>query len=91
MYVKYFTKESLAEANEVAIKTDRNRSIWTEDVAMFEEMLYPVVFDMVHNGDEVRLQVCLNAEGKTGWIDIPFDTFENLPTIEVPNAATTAH
>ena len=91
MQVKYFTKHSLTSANEVAIKTDRNRSIWTEDVAVFEEMLYPVVFDMVHNDQEVRLQICLNAEGKTGWIDIPFDTFENLPTIEVPNAATTAH
>ena len=90
MQIKYFTKKSLAEANEVAISTDRNRSL-IGNVAEFENHLYPVVFDMLHNNEEMRLQICLNAEGKTGWIDVPFDTFENLPTIKMHNAATTAH
>ena len=77
--VKCFTKEELRKANNVAIKTNRNRTIRNKDFMKHsEDTLFPVVFAMPHNDAEMRVQVLLD-EKKSGWIDIPFDTFDALP------------
>ena len=77
--VKCFTKEDLRKANNVAIKTNRNRTLRKKDFMKHpEKTLFPVVFALSHNDEEMRVRVLLD-ETKSGWIDIPFDTFDALP------------
>jgi hypothetical protein len=40
---------------------------------------------MVHNDVEMRLEVLLNETGVKGYIDVPFGTFDKLPTIDLPS------
>jgi hypothetical protein len=77
--VKCFTKEALRKANNVAIKTNRNRTIRNKDfMKQPENFLFPIRFAMPHNDEEMRVEVILD-EKKSGWIDIPFETFDALP------------
>jgi hypothetical protein len=77
--VKCFTKEALRKANNVAIKTNRNRTIRKKDFMKHsEDTLFPVVFAMSHNDEEMRVQVLLD-EKRSGFLDIPFETFDALP------------
>jgi hypothetical protein len=79
---RYFTKEALIEACRTAIKTDRNRQLDADvlDTLLGEEFKYPVVMAFVHNEEEMRLQIVLGPhETDIGWLDVPFDTYDNLP------------
>ena len=77
----YFTRAQLIDAAKVADLTKRNRRIaWEklpEDVAYF-----PVVFNMVHNDVEMRVQIMCNYDGQTAFLDIPFETFDSLGRME---------
>lgn len=86
--VKYFTKESLIEANRVAIATKRNRSLYEDKLeSLPEDFKFPVGFTMIHNDVEMRVQITLaeSLDGPFGqvWLDIPFETFNALPEVEV--------
>ena len=77
--VKCFTKEELRKANNVAIKTNRNRTLRKKDfMKQPEDTLFPVVFAMPHNDAEMRVRVLL-YEKRSGYLDIPLDTFDALP------------
>ena len=82
--VKVFTKEILRKANNLAIKHDRNRTLNKKTfMRRSSETLFPVVFAMVHNDVEMRVQIILNEKGLSGWLDIPFKTYDSLPSVEV--------
>jgi len=89
--VKYFTKDTLILANRVAIATDRNRSLYEDKLKTLPQGIkFPIGFKMIHNDAEVRVQITVakNAEGDgmgSVWLDIPFETFNALPEIEVPS------
>lgn len=85
--IKFFTKETLIAANSEAIKTNRNRTLEPAAIAALDAdgLKFPVVFSMIHNDAEMRLMIALGAwEGGearmlgTAWIDVPFETFNNL-------------
>jgi len=89
--IKYFTKGTLILANNVAVATKRNRSLYTDKLEQYlpEGLKFPVGFTMLHNDCEMRVEIAVAADA-TGkdigqvWLDIPFDTYNALPEIEVP-------
>lgn len=76
--VRYFTRASLIAANKVAIKTDRNRTLYPEKLETLPDLKFPVVFSFVHNDCEMRVMIALDATGSTCWLDIPFETYQKL-------------
>ena len=83
MQVKYFNKASLLDANNEAILSERNRSIYNESIVdIADDTLFPIVFSMPHNDVEMRVGLLLDPETKV-WLDMPFEAYEALPTIDV--------
>ena len=81
---KVFTKDVLREANNFAIKTNRNRTLNKKSfMKKSQETIFPIIFALVHNDVEMRVQILLNEKGLSGWLDIPFKTYDSLPTVEV--------
>ena len=81
---KVFTKDVLRKANNFAIKTNRNRTLNKKSfMRRSQETIFPIVFALVHNDVEMRVQILLNEKGLSGWLDIPFKTYDSLPTVEV--------
>jgi hypothetical protein len=84
MQVKYFNKESLVSANNRAITEGRNRTLRLDVLyKLDEDNKYPVTMAMDHNNKEIRVAVLLSCEDK-GFLDISYEEYENLPTIEIP-------
>lgn len=80
--VKVFTKEGLRKANNVAIKTNRNRTLSkTVFKGRSNETLFPVTMAFPHNDVEMRVNVVLDEHGRSGMVDIPFSTFDALPNV----------
>ena len=79
----YMDKALLISINNNAIKTNRNRTLIPEKVMELEDNFFPVVFNMVHNDQEIRCQLMLNNEGATAWLDMPIEVFSQLPTVEL--------
>jgi len=96
MKVKYFTKDTLILANRVAVATKRNRSLYEHKLEDLPDNLkFPVGFTMPHNDVEMRVQITIaRTAGGDGmaqvWLDIPFETFNALPEIEVPHDQASA-
>ena len=81
---KVFTKDVLRKANNLAIKNNRNRTLNKKSfMRRSQETIFPIVFALVHNDVEMRVQILLNEKGLSGWLDIPFKTYDSLPTVEV--------
>ena len=81
---KVFTKDVLRKANNFAIKTNRNRTLNKKFfMKRSQETIFPIIFALVHNDVEMRVQILLNEKGLSGWLDIPFKTYDSLPTVEV--------
>ena len=83
--VRYFTKELLVSAAKKAETNDVNRQV---DVSRLEkmlekDMLYPIIFALVHNETEMRCRVAVNAQGESVFLDVPIKTWQNLPLQEV--------
>lgn len=93
MQVKYFTKKLLIAANKEAIYTDRNRCLEPEALeTLDDDFKFPVAFSMVHNDVEMRVMITLGKRGPDSgqpeiigpvFLDIPFETFDSLPSVEV--------
>ena len=84
METRFFTYDLLKRVNAEALRSKRNRSITNFDNLLINHTdLFPIAFSTVHNNVEVRVQVVLNPEGQTAWIDMPIKTFDKLPTATV--------
>lgn len=89
--IKYFTKDALLKANRVAVSTKRNRSLYEEPVmALPDGLRFPIVFAMPHNDVEMRVEFIVGSDPNdprtwgSVWLDIPFDTYNDLPEVEAP-------
>ena len=81
---KVFTKDVLRKANNLAIKNNRNRTLNKKFfMKRSQETIFPIIFALVHNDVQMRVQILLNEKGLSGWLDIPFKTYDSLPTVEV--------
>ena len=79
----YMDKKTLIAINDNAIRKNRNRTLIPEKVVELEDVLFPVVFNMVHNDHEIRCELILNAEGATAWLDMPIGVFNKLPNTKL--------
>lgn len=90
--MKCFTKKTILEANDLAIKRNYNRQLDPAFVRnLRDDVVFPAFFVMPHehaNGVKVEMHyrcwVSFDAEGTTGFIDCDSRIFESLPEIEVP-------
>jgi hypothetical protein len=86
--IKYFTKDTLILANKVAIATNRNRSLYEDKLEdLPQDFKFPLGFTMIHNDSEMRVEITV-AESISGpygqvWLDIPFETYNALPEVEI--------
>jgi hypothetical protein len=81
--VKAATGAMIKLANELAVRDERNRSVYKYVVeALDTEIFYPVTFSMVHNNEEMRVGF-FNPTGPTILIDMSFGHFEALPEFNV--------
>ena len=84
MQVKYFNKASLLDANNEAILSERNRSIYNESIVdIADDTLFPIVFSMPHNDVEMRVELMPDPTTKV-WLDMPFEAYEALPSVDYP-------
>ena len=61
---KYFTKQLLIEYNNAAIRERRNQAIKEEFLKFLpESFLFPVVFEMYHAKNEMRVQISFFDKG----------------------------
>ena len=64
---KVFTKDVLRKANNFAIKTNRNRTLNKKSfMKKSQETIFPIIFALVHNDVEMRVQILLNEKGLSG-------------------------
>lgn len=87
MKVKYLTKDLLIDVNEEAIKSKRNRTLYTEKLRELPDgLVFPVGMNLLHNDWEVRAQITVGPSAdklQHVWLDMPIETFNKLPEMEV--------
>ena len=78
--VRVFNKTGLMKAAKHAEDLKKNRSVYTNILKDHidkqpEDTLYPVVYDMIHNDNEFRLQIEI-AQNQTIWLDVDIDKLD---------------
>ena len=72
-----------ADTNDVNRRVDVSRL----EKMLEKDMLYPIIFALVHNETEMRCRVAVNAQGESVFLDVPIETWQNLPLQEVQKPA----
>ncbi|WP_447403054.1 HNH endonuclease (plasmid) [Lysinibacillus sp. fkY74-1] len=87
---KYFTKKLLIEANNAAIREDRNRQLNEEYLkCLADDKVYPIVLSLdEHNRGEIRVQILFDEKGTRGFLDLTKDRYNRLPTAIVKKDGT---
>lgn len=77
---KYFTKWLLIEYNNAAIRENRNRQL-KEDYLdnLPDDIIMPIILMFYHTRDEIRVQIVLDKNGNTGFLDMSLERYEMLP------------
>ena len=78
--VRVFNKTGLMKAAKHAEDLKKNRSVYTNILKDHidkqpKDTLYPVVYDMIHNDNEFRLQIEI-AQNQTIWLDVDIDKLD---------------
>ena len=76
---KFLTWEILKSINESSIRARRNRNFNFEKLPILPAEKYPVVFSMLHNDVEMRVQILFNDRGDRGFLDMSIEQFNSLP------------
>ncbi|MCB2313626.1 HNH endonuclease [Clostridium tagluense] len=78
--IKYFTKTDLIQANNAAIRENRNRQLKKEFLeSLSAEGLYPISYHIYHTKDEVRVNILFDSKGTCGFLDMSSYRYELLP------------
>lgn len=87
---KYFTKKLLIEANNAAIREDRNRQLNEEYLErLTDENVYPIMLSFdEHNRGEIRVQIMFDEKGTMGFLDLTKNRYNLLPTAIVKEDGT---
>jgi hypothetical protein len=80
--IQYFTKSQLKKANTEALKRGYNRTLhkrFVDSLSAYDK--FPIINTF---GDDqfVRVQIVLNAEGFTAWLDVPYELFNKLNSVD---------
>jgi hypothetical protein len=75
----FLTYDDLQRINESSVKAKRNRNLWFDELPIKDDgAVYPVAFAMIHNDEEMRTQIILNAGGDMATLDMSFAEFAGL-------------
>ena len=75
----------LLRLNREAIRLNLNRTLIVEKIENIPDpRRFPVMLAIDHNGNEMRVMFAINERGDMGYIDMSYEEFERLPTIEIP-------
>ena len=82
--IRYFTYDTLKHANDVAVRTKRTRSLYFDKLPIKREdgHKYPIALEFPHNDAEMRVEIVISPTDAV-WLDIPFNTYEELPVFDV--------
>jgi hypothetical protein len=74
--IRAFNKKGLMKAAHHAENTEKNRSVYTDMLQTHideqpDDTMYPVIFEMIHNNVEHRLQISI-SDTQSIWLDIDF-------------------
>ena len=76
---KYFTKRIFKKYNNAAIREKRNRALKEDFLeGLDEEKVYPIVFYMFHERNEIRVQIYFGDVG-SGFLDMTKERYDMLP------------
>ena len=75
--IRYFTKDNLKKAILHAENTDKARSVYSDTVFAYikdhdKNIKYPVIFDMIHNQVELRMQIAISKDTNI-MLDVDYD------------------
>jgi len=77
---RYLTYNDLRRINRSSVAAKRNRNLWFDELPVADDGThYPVSYAMVHNDNEMRTEIILNAGGARAWLDMSFGEFNGLP------------
>ncbi|MCY8498418.1 HNH endonuclease [Bacillus atrophaeus] len=78
---KYFTKAILIEANNAAIREDRNRQLNEHYLeSLSDDKVFPIILAIdEHNRGEIRVQIIFDDKGAGGFLDMTKKRYNNLP------------
>ena len=75
----FLTYDDLQRINASSVEAKRNRNLWFDQLPIEDDgTIYPVTFAMIHNDEEMRTQIALNAGGDTATLDMSFAEFAGL-------------
>jgi hypothetical protein len=93
--IPVLTKTQLIDANNWAIEIGYNRALDPEPLQNYldglgKEVKFPIVLSLPHHHaagkeveEHVRCKIVLDGEGSNAMIDIDFDLFNSLETVEL--------
>lgn len=75
--IRVFGQKNFIKAIKHAEDTDKSRSVYVDMVLDYikddeKDTLYPVIFDMMHNKKELRMQIAI-SDNTNIWIDVDYD------------------
>ena len=75
----FLTYDDLQRINASSVKAKRNRNLWFDQLPIKDDgTIYPVTFHFVHNDEEMRTQIALNAGGDAATLDMSIAEFAGL-------------
>jgi hypothetical protein len=80
---KYFTYDLLKRINTNSIRARRNQNLVFNKLPIEPSELYPVVYSFPHNDVEIRALILLNRDGQRALLDMSFEEFDSLPSIDM--------
>ena len=87
--VKYLNKPTLLAVNAESIKSGRNRNLHQHLLEKLpDDIVCPVGMNILHNDFEVRAMIAVGPSEdrlQMVWLDMPIETFNRLPEVEVPS------
>ena len=84
MEIRYFTKQSLIEANKEAVRNNYEKSLSTKALEeLNEESKFPIVFHIVGSDKRLVATELLLGPETTVWLDISKHRYIGLPYLEV--------
>ena len=77
--IPFLTYDDLKRINASSVEAKRNRNLWIDELPIQDDgTIYPVTFHFVHNDEEMRTQIALNAGGDAATLDMSIAEFAGL-------------
>jgi len=76
---RYLDYGTLVRLNESSVNSKRSRNFHLDRLPVERDKVFPVALEFRHNDVEMRIMLLLNEAGATGFLDISFEEYAELP------------